>query len=115
MRKSETRKSGLVSLLAMAAALLWMTPARTASAQYSEPSKGAGATQQDAPAAQVPEAGPSKGVGETVIVPRRAAPKPAPAPEPKKVEKLPDADQPVFRSNVDLVDISVVVQNKDGN
>jgi VWFA-related protein len=109
-----TSKPGIVSLLAVAVALLWMASARTASAQYGEPSKST-TSKQDEPAVQVPEAGPSRGVGETVIVPKRTTPKPAPAPEPKKVEKLPGADQPVFRSNVDVVDISVVVQNKDGN
>jgi VWFA-related protein len=67
----------------------------------------------ESPAQQVPESGPNRGVGETVVVPRRQPPRPQPAP-PK--EEVVEADQaPVFRSDVDLVNISVVVQDRNGN
>ena len=90
------------------------TPAR-AQTSSQQTGAGAGASQQEPASPQVPESGPSKGVGETVIVPRQQPPKPQPAPEPAKVEKLPGVDQPVFRADVDLVNISVVVQNRNGD
>jgi VWFA-related protein len=63
---------------------------------------------------QVPESGPNRGVGETVVVPRRQPPRPQPAPPPE--EKPVDVgEQPIFRSDVDLVNISVVVQDRNGN
>jgi VWFA-related protein len=63
-----------------------------------------------------PDSGPSEGVGETVVVPRRQPPKPAPAPPPApKPERVSSGDQPLFRADVELVNISAVVQDKNGN
>jgi VWFA-related protein len=51
-------------------------------------------------------------VGETVVVPRPRAPQPPPPPKPRPLD--PD-NAPVFRTDVELVNVSVVVQDKNGN
>jgi VWFA-related protein len=106
-------KSILFRYLIIGAVAAWLGAETAANAQYNEPSKTS--SQQESAPPQVPQSGPNRGVGETVIVPRRRAPEPPPAPEPSKVEKLPGVDQPVFRADVELVDISVVVQNRNGD
>lgn len=110
-------KSILFRLLLVGAAVVWLMAPTATRAQYSEqqekPSAAGGSQEPSAP--PLPESGPAPAVGETVIVPRKRAPQPAPEPPPGKVEKLPGMDQPVFRADVELVDISVVVQNRNGD
>lgn len=105
------RKQILRSMMLFLAALLGTAAAIRATAQYTEPTQQpSSGTQQ--PPAQLPESGPSKGVGETVIVPKRTT-RP---PEPKKPEPKPaDGEQVRFRTEVDLVSVGVVVQSKNGD
>ena len=78
-----------------------------ATAQYSETKP-----EEQKPQA-VPQSGPDKGVGETVIVPRPRSTQPSRTPA--------DQDRPGqeetfrFRTDVELVSVSVVVRDKDGN
>jgi VWFA-related protein len=78
----------------------------TLRAQYSD---------QSGPQPAPSDEGPNQGVGETVIIPRKRAtqpPQPAPKPQPEKI----DPDQAyTLRSEVDLVSVGVVVQDKKGN
>ena len=92
-----------------------------AAAQYAE---GSGQSQSSKPAKPaeepkpdaVPPTGPSRGVGETVVVPRQRPTRPPEPPPPQKKEEKVNADQaPLFRTEVELVTISVVVQDKNGN
>lgn len=107
------RLPNVFRILLVGTAAAWLAAQAAALAQYNEPSTTP--SQQEPAPPQVPQSGPNRGVGETVIVPRRRAPQPQPAPEPAKVEKLPGMDEPVFRADVDLVNISVVVQNRNGD
>ncbi len=88
---------------------------REAAAQYSEQQQTAKPNepegQADKPAVS-PE-GPSKGVGETVIVPRRRPTRP-PEP-PKKEEKINPDDAFYIRTEVELVNVGAVVVDKNGN
>jgi VWFA-related protein len=88
---------------------------QAALAQYSEQETAEPSTSQPAPepATTIPESGPSRSVGETVIVPRARAPQPPPEPK-KPVSTLDPDTTPTFRADVDLVNISVVVQSKNG-
>ena len=111
------RLSALFRSLLVGATVAWFVSQIAARAQYSEQpaNSGAAESQQEPAPPQLPQSGPNRGVGETVIVPRRRAPEPPPEPEPAEVEKLPGVDQPVFRADVELVNISVVVQNRNGD
>ena len=57
--------------------------------------------------------GPNKGVGETVVIPKKKPTKP-PEPQPKKFEKVNPDEVYILREDVDLVNVSVVVQDKKG-
>ncbi|MBI3895362.1 MAG: VWA domain-containing protein [Acidobacteria bacterium] len=83
------------------------------SAQYSEQETTAQPAEQpnEPKGANIPESGPKRGVGETVIVPRQQPTRP-PA-----TQKRPETnrDEPVrFRTEVELVTVSVVVQDDKG-
>ena len=83
-------------------------------AQYSEkeattPPAGQKGESKEPDAAQ---SGPKKGVGETVIVPRR---QPAKPPAPQKKDETSGQEPVRFRTEVDLVTVSVVVQDEKGN
>jgi VWFA-related protein len=92
-------------------AVLWISLPTGARAQYAD-QESTSRDNQQAPATTLPESGPSKGVGETVVVPRPRAPQPPPPPKPRPLD--PD-NAPVFRTDVELVNVSVVVQDKNGN
>jgi VWFA-related protein len=64
----------------------------------------------------IQQEGPNKGVDETVIRPRKGAPKaPAPPPpQPKKEDKINPDEAYTLRADVELVNISVVLQDKNG-
>ncbi|HWP84923.1 MAG TPA: VWA domain-containing protein [Terriglobia bacterium] len=104
-------KSRLTHTLLFLAVLLWCALPLASQAPTSAPGDGSASSQQPAPP-KLPESGPSRRVDETVIVPRQRAPEPPP--EPSKVEKLPGIDEPIFRADVELVSLSVVVQNRNG-
>src|SRR5262249_21359552 len=70
--------------------------------------------------------GPRKGVGETVIIPRKKtnappqpdadqAPEQAPPPVQPKKEKINPDEAYAIRTDVELVSVGVVVQDKNGN
>ncbi|MBI1955894.1 MAG: VWA domain-containing protein [Acidobacteria bacterium] len=83
-------------------------------AQYSEkeattPPAGQKGESQEPDASQ---SGPKKSVGETVIVPRQQPPKP---PAPQKKDETSRQEPFRFRTDVELVTVSVVVQDEKGN
>ncbi|MBI4464232.1 MAG: VWA domain-containing protein [Acidobacteria bacterium] len=92
--------------------LLWLLAYLTlwqpnAVAQYSEIEE-----EQSKPPA-VDQSGPQKSVGETVVVPRK---RPTPPPEPRADQgRAIQEGAPIFRTEVELVNVSVVVRDKDGN
>ena len=91
-----------------------------AAAQYAEGSQQSQSSQSGKPAEEakppaVPQSGPSRGVGETVVVPRQRPTRPPAPPVQKKEEKINPDQAPLFRTEVELVTISVVVQDRNGN
>ena len=95
---------------------LLVAGAQCVSAQYSE-SSGKPQTEKQAeePKPAVPQTGPSKGVGETVVVPRQRPTKPAESQVQKAKDRINPDDVVHFRTEVELVNVSVVVQDKNGN
>ncbi len=65
------------------------------------------------PAQQQPPAGPAPQVGETVIVPKKTAP--APAPEEKKPEKINPSEIYTLSKITNLVNVDVLVTDNGGN
>ena len=115
MRKS--RRFRFLPYLVAPCVAVFLATAISIHAQYSDKDKSPStSSKQPASSDQGPGSGPDSGVGETVIVPRRQPPKPAPAPPPApKPEKVDSGDQPLFHTDVELVNISAVVQDKNGN
>ena len=100
---------------AILVALALFLPAQMVNAQYSEKETTAQPAEQkgESKDTAVPESGPKKGVGETVIVPRQQPTRPQTPPR-KQETKSPE--EPVhFRTDVDLVTVSVAVQDENGN
>ena len=85
-------------------------------AQYSDDqAKPKASAQQSKQQASDDQEGPNKGVDETVIVPRKRPTKPPqPPPEPKKEKINPDETYSI-RTDVELVSVGVVVEDKHGN
>lgn len=106
------RKSGRLHFVLLCGALLWLAGQTGLQAQYSDQQQTQ--SSQEKPAATIPESGPNKSVGETVVVPRPRTRQPAPPPKPAENRLDPD-DTPIFRTDVELVNISVVVQDRNGN
>lgn len=105
----------------LAAGLLFLIAGRPdAVAQYSDSGKGqpsgstSGSAEESRPA-PVPQSGPNRNVGETVVVPRDRPTRPAPRVQEKVSERLNPDDTFRFKTEVDLVNLSVVVQDKNGN
>jgi len=74
-----------------------------------------GSTAESRPAA-VPQSGPNRAVGETVVVPRRRPNRPSDREQQRVSERTGSDAPPVrFTSEVDLVNLSVVVQDQRGN
>lgn len=72
-------------------------------------------TEKSRPAA-VPQSGPNRGVGETVVVPLPRPRQPSDRQQQRVSERAsPDSPPVRFTSEVDLVNLSVVVQDQDGN
>ncbi len=108
MRKRTLRSAFLPALLLFFWALLITFPPHAAG-QYSEE------PEQAEPRERVPirQGGPRRSVGETVVVPRKRPTRPPR--EPLEKERGADpADGFFLRSDVQLVSLSVVVQNKKG-
>jgi VWFA-related protein len=87
-----------------------------AAAQYSDdqgkPKPAAQESQSQGPATD--QGGPNRGVGETVIVPKKRPTKPPEPPPQEKKEKINPEDTYSIRTDVDLVSVGVVVQDKNG-
>lgn len=86
-------------------------------AQYAdstEPKQPANSAEESRPAV-VPQSGPSRGVGETVVVPRERPSRPPARAQQRASERVNPDETVRFTTEVDLVNLSVVVQDKDGN
>jgi len=114
MRK---RVSATVQAVLFAGLMFLVAGATQLAAQYSDGSEQkqpASSAQESRPAA-VPQSGPNRGVGETVVVPRERPNRP-PARAQQRANERVNPDETVrFSTEVDLVNLSVVVQDKDGN
>ena len=101
------RKLFLLAALLFCFWALLATVVPDAAAQYSE------RQEQSEPAEPVyREGGPRQGVGETVVVPRK---RPTQPPKPQqKEEKIDPEDSFYIHTEVDLVNVGVVVQDKKG-
>lgn len=113
MRKRTLRSAFLPALLLFFWALL-TTFSPHAAGQYSE-EPAAEEPEQAEPRERVPirQGGPRRSVGETVVVPRKRPTRPPR--EPLEKERGADpADGFFLRADVQLVNLSVVVQNKKG-
>ena len=107
--RSQCGRSWKVGLL-VCALIFSLAGEGAAGAQYSESS---GQKEPPQEGKGVPEAGPGKSVGETVVVPRkRPSQPPQPKEEPVKVDRQ---EAPIFRTEVELVAVGVVVQDRNGN
>lgn len=71
--------------------------------------------QQDQQPAAPPNAGPTAQPGETVILPKKKAEQPAPAPEEKKPERINPKDVFTISTTTNLVNVDVLVTDKDGS
>ena len=97
--------------------LVWLlaSPAE-GMAQYSSEQENAPPTEASPPVAiPVPQSGPNRNVGETVVVPRRLPNQPS-ARQQQGISERTRSDMPPvrFATEVDLVNLSVVVQDPDG-
>ena len=114
----QSRRFRFLLYLVAPCVAVFLATAISIHAQYTDKDKSPSSSSKQQPAAddQGPGSGPDSGVGETVIVPRRQPPKPTPAPPPApKPERVDSGDQPLFHTDVDVVNISAVVQDKNGN
>ena len=96
---------------------LWAGAAQAVARQSSggpEQSRPSGSAEGSRPAA-VPQSGPNRGVGETVVVPRARPRRPSDRQQQKAGEQVSPDSTVRFRTEVDLVSLSVVVQDGNGN
>jgi Ca-activated chloride channel homolog len=106
--------SAFLMALLFGGLLFLQTGVQTAAGQYSDGSDRPRSTEQSRPA-PVPQSGPNRGVDETVVVPRDRPTRPAPRAQEKASEPVNRDDTVRFSTEVDLVNLSVVVQDKNGN
>jgi VWFA-related protein len=87
-----------------------------AAAQYSDtPAKpGASGRQGGGASSASDQEGPNKSVDETVVVPRKRPTKPPQPPPQPKTEKINPDEAYAIRTEVELVSVGVVVQDKNG-
>jgi len=113
MRK---RSSIYFSTLLLAGLAFLMAGRPDAAAQYSDSgqSRPSDSAEESRPA-PVPQSGPNRNVGETVTVPRDRPTRPAPRVQEKVSEPVNPDDTFRFTTEVDLVNLSVVVQDRNGN
>jgi len=102
------RKKFLLGTTAVLAVLLSIG-LQTLAAQYSDSQGSKNA------ASSGDQEGPNKGVDETVIVPRKNSRAPQPPPPAPKKEKINPDETYSIRTDVELVSVGVVVQDKNGN
>ena len=117
MRK---RASVYFSTLLVAGLTFLIAGGPDAAAQYSDSdqSRASGSTSDSAEEsrpAPVPQSGPNRNVGETVVVPRDRPTRPTPRVQEKVTERINPDDTFRFSTEVDLVNLSVVVQDRKGN
>ena len=113
MRK---RASVYVTTMLLAGLAFLMAGRPDAAAQYSDSgqSRPSDSAEESRPA-PVPQSGPNRNVGETVTVPRDRPTRPAPRVQEKVSEPVNPDDTFRFTTEVDLVNLSVVVQDRNGN
>ena len=115
MRK---RSSVTVQAVLFGGLLFLVAGTAEVAAQYSDsqerrqPSSSAGESSQ--PAA-VPQSGPNRNVGETVVVPRDRPNRPPERAQQRASERINPDETARFTTEVDLVNLSVVVQDRAGN
>ena len=85
-----------------------------AAAQYSDSPEPSRTSEESRPAA-VPQSGPNRNVGETVAVPRDRPTRPTPRAQERVSEPVNPDETFRFSTEVDLVNLSVVVQDRNGN
>jgi hypothetical protein len=100
--------------------LLFAVGITAAAAQYSDSgqSQTSGSTSDSAResrSASVPQSGPNRNVGETVVVPRDRPTRPTPRVQEKVAEPVNPDETFRFSTEVDVVNLSVVVQDRNGN
>jgi VWFA-related protein len=86
-------------------------------AQYSDGSeqKQPSSSSQESRPAAVPQSGPNRNVGETVVVPRDRPNRPPARAQQRAAERVNPDETVRFTTEVDLVNLSVVVQDRSGN
>jgi VWFA-related protein len=108
------------STLLLAGLALLIAGRPSAVAQYSDAgqSRSSGSTSdsdRESRPASVPSSGPNRNVGETVVVPRDRPTRPTPRVQEKAAEPVNPDETFRFSTEVDLVNLSVVVQDRNGN
>ena len=89
---------------------------QASSSTGSSSSSSSGSSTGESRPAAVPQSGPNRGVGETVVVPRQRPSQPSDRQKQRVSERANSDAPPVrFRTEVDLVNLSVVVQGQGGN
>jgi VWFA-related protein len=100
--------------------LLFAAGITDALAQYSDagqsrPSGSTSDSAEESRPAPVPSSGPNRNVGETVVVPRDRPTRPTPRVQEKVAEPVNPDETFRFSTEVDVVNLSVVVQDRNGN
>ena len=96
---SDKLRIKILCVLALSFFFAWVNPAAGWSAQQ--------------PDEQQPNTGPKPDVGETVLVPKKTEPKPAP--EEKKIEKINPNEVFTLSTTTNLVNVDVMIVDNDGN
>lgn len=109
MRK---RASVFLTILLLGGLMLLTAGRPEAAAQYSDSAEPS--SERSSPVA-VPQSGPNRNVGETVVVPRDRPSRPAPRAQERAAERVNPDETFRFSTEVDIVEVSVVVQDRNGN
>ena len=107
------RKRLLITSILFCIVALW--PIKRGDAAAQNPGSQAKPGQQTRVASSfIQQEGPNKGVDETVIRPRKGVKPPPPPPQPKKEEKINPDEAYTLHADVELVNVGVVLQDKNG-
>jgi len=115
------KRASVYCLTLLVAGLAFLMAGITDSAaQYSDSgqsgsSGSASGSAEESRPAPVPSSGPNRNVGETVAVPRDRPTRPTPRVQEKVSERVNPDETFRFSTEVDLVNLSVVVQDRNGN